>query len=103
MAYDLLITQAAEKDLDEALEYISDHLANPTAAANLLDKVDACYAQLKEFPFLYERCRDVRLSVLGYHKVVIGNFVLIYHPIQAKKMVYILRFVYGGRDYEKLI
>lgn len=103
MAYDLFVTEAAHEDLEEALGYIAGDLANPGAAAKLLDQVEACYEQLKVFPQLYERCHDLRLRSLGYHMVVIGNFVLVYHPIEEKERVYILRFFYGGRNYEKLI
>lgn len=103
MAFDVFVTQAAHEDLEEALGYIAKDLVNPTAAAKLLDEVETCYEQLSQFPFLYESCHDTRLANLGYHKVVIGNFVLIYHPIEKEQTVYILRFFYGGRDYEKLI
>lgn len=103
MAYDLFVTQAAHEDLEDALGYIAKDRANPRAAANLLDQVQAAYEQLKDFPMLYESCHDLRLRNLGYRKVVIGNFVLVYHPAENEKRVYILRFFYGGRDYEKLI
>jgi len=103
MAFNVLVTQAAYEDLEEALDYISSDLANLMAATKLLDEVEACYKQLSQFPFLYESCRDTRLANLGYRKVVIGNFVLVYHPVENEQTVYILRFFYGGRDYEKLI
>ena len=103
MAYDLFVTEAAHGDLEEALGYIAGDLANPSAAGNLLKQVEDVYGQLKDFPLLYENCRDLRLRNLGYRKVVIGNFVLVYHPVEDEKRVYILRFFYGGRDYEKLI
>ena len=103
MAYDLFVTEAAHEDLEDALSYIAKDLANPGAAANLLDQVEAVYGQLTDFPMLYECCHDLRLRNLGYRKVVIGNFVLVYHPVEKEKRVYILRFFYGGRDYEKLI
>lgn len=103
MAYDLFVTEAAHEDLENALDYIAGNLANPGAAANLLDQVQACYEQLRDFPMLYESCHDLRLCNLGYRKVVIGNFVLVYHPVESEQRVYILRFFYGGRDYEKLI
>ena len=103
MAYDLFVTQAAHEDLEEALRYIAGDLANPSAAANLLDQVQAVYGQLKDFPMLHECCHDLRLRALGYRKVVIGNFLLIYHPVEAENRVYLLRFFYGGSDYEKLI
>lgn len=103
MAYDLFVTEAAHEDLEEALVYIAGDLANPGAAAKLLDQVEACYEQLKTFPMLYAQCQDLRLKNLGYRKVAIGNFVMVYHPNENEKRVCILRFFYGGRDYEKLI
>lgn len=54
MAYDLFVTEAAHEDLEEALGYIAGDLANPSAAANLLDQVEDCYEQLKDFPMLFE-------------------------------------------------
>ena len=103
MAYDLFLTEAAHEDLEESLSYIAKELANSSAAVNLVDQVEAVYGQLKDFPKLYECCHDLQLRNLGYRKVVIGNFVLVYHPVEDEKRVYILRFFYGGRDYEKLI
>ena len=54
MAYELIVTEAAHSDLDEALDYIVHRLSNPTAAVSLLDQVEACYGQLRHFPMLYE-------------------------------------------------
>ena len=79
MAYELIVTEAAHSDLDEALDYIVHRLSNPTAAVSLLDQVEACYGQLRNFPMLYEACRDPRLRDLGYRKVVIGHYILVYH------------------------
>ena len=103
MTYDLIITEAAHRDLEEALSYIAGHLANPAAAARLLKQVAVCYAQLRSFPALYERCRDPRLSALGYRKVPVGNYILIYRAEEAAHKIYILRFFYGSREYERLL
>ena len=103
MAYELFLTEAAHEDLDGALRYISQELSNPQAAANLLKQIEACYGQLRDFPHLYEYCQDLRLRNQGYRKVIIDNFVLIYYPVESEQRIYLLRFFYGGRDYEKLI
>lgn len=103
MVYDLIVTDEAHRDLDEALDYIGGHLSNPGAASGLLRQVEACYERLRDFPSMYERCRDPHLREQGYRKAVIGRFVLIYRPSEEERTVYILRFFYGGRDYEKLI
>lgn len=103
MAYKLIATDAAHGDLADALEYISQRLANPTAAANLFRQVEQCYTQLREFPFSFEVCRDERLKSLGYHKAVVGNYILVFRPDEATQTVYVLRFFYGGRDYETIL
>ncbi len=103
MPYKLVITDDAHQDLDEALGYIAHRLSNPAAAAKLLSQVEECYTQLHTFPFLYELCHDTRLQTLGYRKTVIGNYILVFRPDEAKQAVYILRFFYGGRDYEKML
>ncbi len=101
MAYKLIVTQKAHQDLDDVLGYIARKLANPKAAANLLDQVEKCYGQLCRFPFLYECCQDTRLKEMGYRKTVIGNYVLVFRPVEQEQTVYVLRFFYGGQDYPK--
>lgn len=103
MAYKLIITDAAHKDLEEALDYIAGRLSNPAAAAHMLSQVEECYAQLRDFPFLYEACHDTRLRDMGYRKTVIGNYILVFRPDEATQTVYILRYFYGARDYEKML
>ena len=103
MAYKLIVTEAAHGDLDEALDYIANRLQNSIAASHLLAQVEECYEQLRSYPFLYEACHDSRLHGLGYHKVTIGNYTLVYHPVKEQETVYVLRFFYGGRDWAKLI
>lgn len=103
MAYKLIITDAAHNDLDEALNYIVNRLSNPTAAAKMLAQVEECYSQLRTYPFLYEACYDTRLQELGYRKTVIGNYILIFRPDEGTQTIYILRYFYGARDYEKML
>lgn len=103
MAYKLIVTDAAHKDLDEALDYIVNRLSNPTAAAHMLSQVEECYSQLRTFPFLYEACHDIRLRDAGYHKTGIGNYILVFRPDVETQTVYILRYFYGARDYEKML
>ena len=103
MGYKIENTPLAEQDLDGILSYIAENLGNNTAAVSFLDEVDACYINLERMPFMYEQCRDPQLRALGYRKAIIKNYVMIYRVDEDKKIVYILRFFYGRRDYEKLI
>lgn len=103
MAYDLLVTMAAQDDIEDALSYIAETLSNPGAAIKLLNELQAVYDQLRDYPLLYECCHDARLQSMGYRKVTIENFILIYHPVEKDHTVYVMRFFYGGRNYEKLL
>lgn len=103
MAYKISITDLALRDLESIVEYISMELGNSTAASAFLDAVDECYGNLKTMPLMFERCRDPRLRDLGYRRAVLKNYVMVYRVTEAEQTVYILRFFYGSRDYEKLI
>lgn len=101
--YKLLISELAHKDLDSIVSYIAVQLANPLAAANLLNEVEKCYDYLKTNPFMYERCQDLRLKKEAYHKATINNYVIVYKIDESAKVVSIYRFFYGAQDYVKLI
>lgn len=103
MACELIVTDDAHEDVDQVLGYITGALYNPAAASSLLAQIEACFDQLREFPLSFEECRTPRLRDRGYRKAVVDNFILIYRPVRSENRVYILRFLYGGRDYEKLL
>ena len=103
MGYRIMVTPAATQDLENIVTYIAEDLDNPIAAAAFLDAVDACYANLECMPLLFEQCRDRRLKELGYRRAVIKHYVMVYRVAEMEKNVYILRFFYGAREYEKMI
>lgn len=103
MGYKIALTELAARDLDSITEYIAERLSNPTAAAAFLDAVDECFGNWETMPLMFARCRDTRLRSMGYRRAVIKNYVMIYRVAESKKTVYILRFFYGARDYEKLL
>lgn len=101
--YKLIITIAAQNDLEAIYEYIAVELANQPAAKNFFDKVENCYDNLIRQPYMYEECRDRRLRLSGYRRAVINKYIMIYRVDNSKKAIYIIRFFYGAQDYEKLI
>ena len=103
MGYKIALTELAAGDLDSITKYIAGRLANPPAAAAFLDAVAECFGNLEAMPLMYERCRSARLRSMGYRRAVIKNYVMIYRVTEPKKTVYVLRFFYGARDYEKLL
>ena len=101
--YKVTISNAAEGDLDEIISYIATVLANPQAAASLADKIAACCDDLSRTPYMYSQCQSLRLQALGYRRVSIQNYIMVYRVDEERKTVYVLRFFYGPSDYERLL
>ena len=103
MAYKIIETELGQKDLSGIVDYIVYSLENPSAAAALLDEVEACYDTLERHPMMFEACRDPYLKALGYRKVGIRNYIMIYKVHEPTKTVSVRRFFHCMQDYEKLI
>jgi len=101
--YRLRIAEPAERDFRHITTYIMEALDEPAAAFLFMDEVDACYVRIQENPYLYEQCRNPRLQREGYHRAVIGNYIMVYRPCDETKTVEIHRFFYGPQNYTKLI
>ena len=63
MKYNIHVTQAAERDMANAYDYIDLVLKNPTAADKLLDVADEKIGALAEFPHKFEVVSDKLLSL----------------------------------------
>ncbi|MCL2373588.1 MAG: type II toxin-antitoxin system RelE/ParE family toxin [Defluviitaleaceae bacterium] len=100
--YRVDISNRADYELDKILAYISEDLVAPQAAVSFVDEVYACYDRLEENPYIYEACRDQRLSREGYRRAVIKNYVMLY-KIYDHELVIVHHFFYGGQDYAKLV
>ena len=103
MAYKIVKTDSFQRDLDAVIGYIALSLENRIAAASLLDAVEKSYDGIEQMPLMYEACHDPHLRELGYRKVVIRNYIMIYQVDKDRETVNILRLFHGRQDYEKLI
>lgn len=95
----LLVSPAADRDLDSILSYLISELCNPQAAGNLLDEVESAYDALVENPEAFEMCRDQRLAELEYRKVQVGNYLMIYQYGLEQDEINVLRFFHESQNY----
>ena len=103
MDYKIIETELAQQDLNDIVDYIICSLENPSAAATLLDEVEACYNTLERHPMVFEACHDPHLKALNYRKAIIRNYIMIYKVSEPTRTVSVMRFFHGRQDYEKLI
>lgn len=103
MAYKVLITDSADRDIKRTIDYITYELHNPDAAIVLMDTLDKKYILLASSPFAYEVLQHESIKHHGMRRIVINNYVLLYHVDSSQKIVYIDRLLYGRRDYKRHI
>ena len=103
MDYNYFLTFAAEKDIDETFEYISNELLNIDAAKNLADNLEMKFEDLTKTPKMgrivdnpFLRREDVRL-------VHVDNYLVYYIVDEKSKSVVILRVVFSGRNQDKIL
>lgn len=101
--YTLRFMPIAADDLDSIYDYISNRLSAQQAAHNLMKKMEECYMHLKTMPHMGTKCLDEYLNKKGYRKLIVDNFITLYKVDDEKKIVTVMRVIYGRRQYEKLL
>lgn len=97
--YDIVLTERAKQDLNNIYEYISQMLLAKVAASNLMDKIEKNILRLEYMPESGS-VLEMRNSN-KYRKLVINKYIAIYRINKEERKVYIIRIVYGKRDYLK--
>ena len=103
MNFQIHITRTAEQDLEEAADYIEFVLKNPTAADNLLDLASEKISALSGNPKIYPIVEDPVLHSWGIRFVTVNNFLAFYTINENANMIYIVRFLYGKRDWNHIL
>jgi len=103
MNYFLNITDLAEEDILSTVKYISNDLKNPTAANNLLNEIERHEINLEDNPYIYPLVNDDYLSGKGIRIIVIKNYLMFFYINEDKKIVNIIRFLYGRRNWKNIL
>ncbi len=94
MSYRIHITQAAEKDLNHAADYIEFVLKNPQAANHLLDEAEKQIDSLSSFPKKYPLAEDKVLASWGVRFLNVNNYLVFYLVSDEGLTVTVVRFLY---------
>ena len=101
--YSLFFTQDARGDINEIYDYIAHSLSAEKAAHRLMSKIESEIRSLADFPYSGPLVSDVRLAALGYRKLLVERYILVYTVDESKCSVIILRVFYGAMDYLKYL
>lgn len=97
------ITKAAERDLEGAADYVEYVLLNPASADNLLEAFEDLLKDLRECPELYTLSADPVLFDWGIRFAPVKNYLVFYTLLKEDAMMYILRFLYGKRNWGAIL
>ncbi len=95
------ITEAAEQDLAEIVEYISND--NPAAALKLAENIEQSILQLEDFPLIGVTPKNRRLTRKGYRILVVDSYLVFYVLVDDNDTVEIRRIISGKIDYKFLL
>ncbi|ACL70124.1 type II toxin-antitoxin system mRNA interferase toxin, RelE/StbE family [Halothermothrix orenii] len=99
--YKILYLPIARKDLIEIIEYIQQD--NPSAALELLNKIEETISKLENFPYMGTQPKDSLLQYKGYRVLIIESFLVFYVVKGNKSEVEIRRIIHGKRKYDFLL
>jgi len=96
MAYKIAYTAFAERDIWEIADYLSDH--SMMAAEKFLRTIKESIEHLAEMPLMYPKIDADK----GYHKMVAGDYVVVYVVGESLQQVVIIRVAHGKRNYQNV-
>ena len=99
MSYGIEITEAAQRDFENIYMYISDNLCNKQAATRLIKQIDESIRVLADMPEGYPLVRDEYLRNIGIRFISVKNYIVFYTVSSVKQKVYIVRILYGKRNW----
>jgi len=92
--YHIEITELAEKDLEDAGDYIAFELLNPRAALDTVQGIRAQINKLECFPERNELDDDSILAAFGVRMDYYRNYKIYYVVDNEKLIVYIIRILH---------
>jgi len=101
MKHKLHYSAQARNDLDEIWDYIVADLGNPIAAEKTVTRIMDDIDRLADFPEMGTMLRNVTHMVTDYRYIVSGNYMAFYRFYDST--VYIVRILYGRRDYMRVL
>ena len=103
MTYSIHITNKGEQDITEAVDHIEFTLLNPTAADNLLDTIEAETEKLSFMPEKHPIIDDPVLKGWKIRMISVKNYLAFYVIDDNSHTVHIIRFLYGRRNWQKIL
>ena len=103
MTYTIKYSTSSKIDIKTSITYINNVLQNPFAGNRLRIEVQATVRNLKEYPYKHPIITDLLLTSYKIRFVQIKNYLLFYTVTEEIKTIYIVRFLYSRRNWQRIL
>ena len=101
--YDFELTKTAESDIDATYEYIAKALGNPDAASALADELEIQIDKICKRPETGKLVENEFLRRNDVWRFLVKSYIVYYLIDNENEKIVILRFVYSGRNQDKIV
>ena len=102
--YKVILSNAADNDLNEIFSYIAETRNSEEPAKNLMLEIHKMILSLDEMPQRFSFSLDVSLAQKGYRRVLVKKkYVILYLTDEENRIVNIARVVHGSTDYARYV
>ena len=99
--FKIIYYPAAEDDIKSILDYIT--IDNPSAAYDLIEKIDETISALSLFPYAGSIPNDLNLKSKNYRMLIIDSYIVFYIVSEQSTTVEIMRVLSGKQNYNNLL
>ena len=103
MQYSVEVSELAERQFDNILDYLANEKHNPQAVNGVISDFDNAIDELEQKAGIYGFCQEERLRELGFHKIHLEKhkYVLVYR-INGNRVI-VEGMYHERQDYENAI
>ncbi len=101
--YRVDVSELAENDLRDIVQYISSQLSAPISALKMMELLEEAMAGLSEMPHRCPVVTDERLVQMGYRRLTVKNYVVFFSIDEKNQLVDVERILYGRRDWLRIL
>ena len=96
--FSVVITDVAERDMEDIYEYIETKLLADKSAKKLVSEIKQKILELENNPYMYPEVYTKPNHEL-YHKLTVKKYVVLYQVDENSRNVVIYKVEYGMKDY----
>ena len=93
-------------DISSIVEYIVNTLNNPSAASQLVDKIEGAIKERQPFAESFEKIESSKERRYPYYRIYVDNYVIyyvVYSEGKNDKIMEVRRVLYKGMDRTKVL